>query len=459
MTKEEILQIVEKQRTYFNSKETFDVKTRISYLKKLKKVIIENSQSIYEALYKDLGKSETESYMCEVGLVLNEISHTLKHIKKYTKKQRVHTPLAQFHASSYKIAVPYGNVLIMSPWNYPFLLSLDPLVEAVAAGNTVLLKTSEFSSNTNIIVKKIINDVFPSEYADVIFGGKEENTTLLNTKFDYIFFTGSKHVGKIVYEQAASQMIPCTLELGGKSPCIVDKSSNLKLAAKRIVFGKFLNCGQTCVAPDFILCSKEIKDKLIEYLINEIKNQFTNDYLNNKSYGKIITKNHFERLLNLIDKNKVIYGGNSNLESLQIDPTIIDNVTFEDSIMNDEIFGPLLPIITYESFEEVIKNLENIPCPLACYLFTNDRKQIDIYNKQFSFGGGCINDTIIHLATTQMGFGGFKESGIGEYHGKSGFNTFSHYKSIVDKKKWIDLPMRYQRYSKFKTTLIKWFLK
>lgn len=347
----------------------------------------------------------------------------------------------------------------MSPWNYPFLLSIDPIIEAVAAGNTVVLKTSEYSPYSNIAIINLIEKVFEPGLVSVVFGGYEENSVLINTKFDYVFFTGSKHVGKIVYQQASENLTPCTLELGGKSPCIVDETANLKLAAKRIVFGKYLNCGQTCVAPDYLYCQESIKDELLKYIKEEIEKQFGAVPLKNNDYGKIITQKHYNRVSSLIDDNKVIYGGEKIDSELKISPTIMDNVSFNDKIMQEEIFGPILPVLTYSNFSEVKENVTKRDTPLACYIFSSNKNTINDVLYNIDFGGGCVNDTIIHLATSEMLFGGFKDSGLGSYHGKTGFDTFSHYKSIVDKKTWIDLSMRYQPYNSFKDYLIKKFLK
>ena len=383
----------------------------------------------------------------------------LKHIKRFSKEKTVYTPLAQFHARSYKKPSPYGTVLIMSPWNYPFLLTIEPLVDAIAAGNTAVLKPSAYSPHTSSIIQKLIDEVFNEEYVAVITGGRAENTCLLKEHFDYIFFTGSQTVGKEVMKHAAEHLTPVTLELGGKSPCIVEKSANLKLAAKRIVFGKFLNCGQTCVAPDYIYCDPQIKDALLAEIKKQIEKQFGSTALDNIDYGKIINEKHFKRILGLIDSAKIVCGGKYNEQTLQIEPTVLDNVTFEDAVMQEEIFGPVLPVLTYDSLDSAIEKINSMAHPLALYLFTSDKKVGKKVTAHCGFGGGCINDTIIHLATSEMGFGGFGESGMGSYHGKDGFTTFSHYKSIVDKKTWLDLPMRYQPYQKFYDKLIHMFLK
>ena len=459
MTRLEISEIVAKQRKFFSTGKTLNVSFRINALKKLREHIKENENKISEAVKKDLGKSYFESYMCEMGLVLGEITFMLKHIKKYAKDKTVVSPLPQFHSHSFVKPMPYGVTLIMSPWNYPLLLTLSPLVNAIAAGNTAVVKPSAYSPEVSSVIKEIIEKVFPPEYVSCISGGREENGYLLDEKFDYIFFTGSKNVGKLVLEKAAPNLTPVTLELGGKSPCIVDKTANLKIAAKRIVFGKYLNCGQTCVAPDYIMCEKSVKDRFVKYVIEEIKKQYCGNALENENYGKIVNQKHFERLLGLIDAKKVVYGGNGNSETLQIQPTVMDNVTNEDAVMQEEIFGPIMPILTFESLDDVIENINRGEKPLALYIFSSDKKNIKKVTTLCAFGGGCVNDTIIHLATSNMGFGGVGESGMGAYHGKVGFDTFSHHKSIVDKKTWLDLPMRYQPYDKFKEKLIRMFLK
>ena len=367
--------------------------------------------------------------------------------------------MAQFHARSFQKPSPYGVVLIMSPWNYPFLLTIDPLVDAIAAGNTAVIKPSAYSPNTSQLIQEMLGECFSPDYVAVVTGGREENTCLLQEHFDYIFFTGSQRVGKEVMRHAANHLTPLTLELGGKSPCIVETSANLKLAAKRIVFGKYLNCGQTCVAPDYIYCDPSIKDALIQELKKQVRKQFGKHPLANPNYGKIINEKHFQRVYGLIDTEKLVHGGDSNEETLQIEPSILDNVTFEDAVMQEEIFGPVLPVLTYESLDQAIDKINSMAHPLALYLFTNDKSMARKIMSSCGFGGGCINDTMIHLATSEMGFGGFGESGMGSYHGKEGFLTFSHYKSIVDKKTWLDLPMRYQQYQNFYEKLIHLFLK
>lgn len=459
MTREEVAGIVSAQRRFFATGKTLPVDYRIDALKRLRQYLIDNEDKIAGAVKADLGKSAAESYMCETGLVISEISFMLKNVKSYAREKRVLTPLAQFASRSFVKPMPYGVTLIMSPWNYPLLLTLSPLANALAAGNTAIVKPSAYSPNTSNIIKEIIENVFEPQYVAVITGGREENAYLLDEKFDYIFFTGGKTVGKMVLEKAAPHLTPVTLELGGKSPCIVDKTANLKLAAKRIVFGKYLNCGQTCVAPDYILCEASVKDQFIEYVTAEIKAQYGTDALNNRDYGKIVNRKHFERILGLIDNNKVVCGGKGDAGTLKIEPTVMNNVTFDDAVMKEEIFGPVMPVLTFDGIEEAINIVYSHEKPLALYIFSSDKKNIEAVTGKCAFGGGCINDTIIHLATSRMGFGGVGESGMGAYHGKVGFDTFSHHKSIVDKKTWLDLPMRYQPYKKLNISLIKMFLK
>lgn len=459
MTETEIRQIVENQRTYFYTGATLPLSHRIEALKKIQSYILTHEAEIGKAIRKDLGKSDFESYMCETGLVLSEITYMLKHIRSFAKEKNVLTPLAQFHSRSFKKPSPYGVALIMSPWNYPFLLTIDPLIDALAAGNTVVLKPSAYSPYTSTVIQSMIEECFDTRYVAVITGGRAENTCLLNEHFDYIFFTGSQTVGKEVMRHAAAHLTPVTLELGGKSPCIVEESANIKLAARRIVFGKYLNCGQTCVAPDYIYCDRKIKDQLLAEIKRQIKRQFRSEPLTNKNYGKIINEKHFDRITKLIDSSKVVFGGKCDRTTLKIEPTVMDHVTFDDAVMQEEIFGPILPILTYDSLDQAIHKINSMPHPLALYVFTSDKTAARKVTARCGFGGGCINDTIIHLATSEMGFGGFGESGMGSYHGKDGFRTFSHYKSIVDKKTWLDLPMRYQPYRKINEKLIHLFLK
>lgn len=459
MNKTEIQKLVDKQRAYFHTGATLSIDTRIQALKKMKSYILKHENELTAAIRADLGKSAYESYMCEIGLALTEINYMLRHIRSLSRERTVRTPLTQFHSRSFVKPSPYGVTLIMSPWNYPFLLTVDPLTDAIAAGNTVIVKPSAYSPHTSRAIQAMIRECFPDEHAAVVTGGREENTWLLNETFDYIFFTGSQAVGKEVMTHAAQKLTPVTLELGGKSPCIVEKSTDLRLAARRIVFGKYLNCGQTCVAPDYIYCDRTVKDKLVSEIRYQIQKQFGSDPLLNENYGKIINEKHFHRILGLIDRDKIVHGGKSDPDTLRIEPTVMDNITFDDAVMQEEIFGPLLPVLTYDSLDAAIRKINSMQHPLALYLFTSSKSASEKVLSQCGFGGGCINDTIIHLATSEMGFGGFRESGMGSYHGKEGFRTFSHYKSIVDKKTWLDLPLRYQPYSKFNWKLLHFFMR
>ena len=460
MTSEQIKSLLEKQRAYYKSGVTVPVEFRIEQLKKLYATVKKYETEVNDALKADLGKSHYEGFMCESGLVLSEISYMIRHTRKFAKRKTVYTPLAQFASHSFKQPVPYGNTLIMSPWNYPFLLAIDPLADAIAAGNTAIVKPSAYSPATSKMIEKIITECFATEYVAVVTGGRAENAALLEQKFDFVFFTGSQAVGREVLRHTAEHLTPAVLELGGKSPCIVDASANIKLAAKRIVWGKYLNCGQTCVAPDYILCEKSIKDEFVAEVVKQIKQQFGRKPLENKDYGKIINEKHFARLCGLIDQSKVVIGGEFNDDTCQIAPTVMDNVTYDDAVMGEEIFGPIMPILTFGDFDSLMDELKEKDKPLALYLFSSDKKHMKRVTSELSYGGGCINDVVIHLATSEMGFGGVGASGMGSYHGKDGFHAFSHYKSIVDKKTWMDLPMRYQPFkSKLYETLLHIFLR
>lgn len=455
----EFKNLINKQREFFFSGKTFSLDFRLNALKSLRAAILKYEKEIVEALKIDLGKSATESYMCEIGLTLNTLSYTQKNLSKWMKNKSVTTPIVQFHSKSFIVKEPYGVVLIMSPWNYPFLLTLEPLIAALSAGNCCVVKPSAYSQEISKILSKIISETFSAEYITVVEGGRSENNELLEQKFDYIFFTGSVDVGKQVMQKSAQHLTPVTLELGGKSPCIIDQTADLKLAARRIVFGKFLNCGQTCVAPDYVLIEKNIKDVFIQYLKQELILQYGENILENSDYGKIINKKHFDRILSLIDSQKIVFGGEKNEDKLQIYPTILDNVTPDDKIMQEEIFGPILPILSIDTIDDAYVFIKSLPKPLALYLFTNNKKIEKRFLKEVSFGGGCVNDTIIHLTSKNLPFGGVGNSGMGSYHGKKSFDTFTHEKSIIKKYNWIDLPMRYQPYNSIKEFLIRRFLK
>lgn len=459
MTEQEIKDILQQQNHFFSSGKTIPAEFRLKQLESLKEAMIRHEADLAAALKEDLGKSRMESYMCEIGLTLSELTWMQKHLRSLMRSKRVSTPAAQFAAKSFLSPSPYGTVLIMSPWNYPVLLTLDPLIDAIAAGNTAVVKPSAYAPCTFDVMKTMIEECFPAHYVAVVDGGRAENQALLQQRFDMIFFTGGKTVGREVLRHAAEYLTPVTLELGGKSPCIVDSTAKIRLAAKRIVFGKYLNCGQTCVAPDYILCDKRIRDELITAILAEIEKQFGKEPLKNPNYGKIINEKHFERILGLINGEKLVYGGQSEPESLRIAPTVLNNITWDDAVMSEEIFGPLLPILTFDTLDEALDTVESHPHPLALYFFSEDKAAQKKVLDTCRFGGGCINDTIIHLATSDMPFGGVGESGMGSYHGRVGFETFSHYRSIVDKKTWMDLPIRYQKYTGLKEKMMRMFLK
>lgn len=447
------------QREYFSSGATLPVSARIGALKKLRDVIESRAEDISAALYSDLGKSSFESYMSEIGMVLSEINYMLRHIKKYSRIKRVKTPLAQFLAKSYVKKSPYGCVLIMSPWNYPFMLAMEPLVDAIAAGNCAIVKPSAYSPATGKLIEDIVSDTFLPQYVKVVTGGRKENEALLDMPFDKIFFTGSYEVGKTVMRKAAERLTPVTLELGGKSPCVIDKSAKIKLAAKRIVFGKFLNCGQTCVAPDYVLVHKSVEQEFLSALREEIIAQFGEQPLVNPDYGKIVNQKHFERLCALIDRDKVYFGGQTDETQMKIAPTVLFDVSWDDECMKRELFGPVLPVIAFSDRDEALKQINSRAKSLAMYVFAEDKKVADTFISNCAFGGGCVNDVVIHIATSEMGFVGFGDSGMGSYHGKKGFDCFTHEKSIVDKSTKFDLPIRYQPYSKKKEKLLKLFMK
>ncbi len=459
MNRTEIQRILKEQKEFFQSGATLSVAKRLSALGKLKLAMVRHEHELLDALKSDLGKSASEAYMCEVGLTLSEISYMQRHLRRLAREKRVVTPMAHYVSRSFVKPVPYGNVLIMSPWNYPLLLTIEPLVDALAAGNTCVLKPSAYSPATTQVIKRLVEECFEEKYVAVVTGGRAENSCLLEQEFDYIFFTGSQAVGKEVLRRAAEHLTPATLELGGKSPCVVDQTADLKVAARRIVFGKYLNCGQTCVAPDYLYCHESVKEKLLKLIREEIERQFGKEPLKNPDYGKIINAKHFVRISGLIDPDKVLAGGQREENTLRIAPTLMDHVTWDDPVMQEEIFGPVLPVLTYTSQRELMALLNSKPHPLAAYYFSRDKQRIRRFTESVQFGGGCINDTIIHLATSNMGFGGVGASGMGSYHGRTGFDTFSHKKSIVDKKTWLDLPMRYQPYKKLNDRLIKMFLK
>lgn len=451
--------LMKKQREFLEMGETLEISFRIRALESLERMLHAYEDRIYAALREDLGKSREEAYMCELGLSLSELRYMKKHVRSFGRNRSVKTPFSQFHAKSFIIQEPYGVVLIMSPWNYPLLLTLEPLIGAIAAGNCCVVKPSAYAPATSRLLFQMLAETFEENYVAVVEGGREENTKLLEQPFDYIFFTGGVKTGKLVMEKASAHLTPVTLELGGKSPCIIDHTANIQLTARRLVFGKYLNCGQTCVAPDYVLAERSIKEELLDCIQKEIIKQYGEYPLRNPAYGKMVNQKHFQRVMGLIDRKKLVYGGEYDEGALQIAPTVLADVTEEDAVMQEEIFGPVLPILTVDSMNDAFAFIKSRPKPLALYLFTGSRKTEEQFLKKLSFGGGCVNDTVIHLATSKMGFGGVGESGMGSYHGRKSFETFSHEKSIVRKYGWLDLPMRYQPYSRIKHRLVKMFVK
>ncbi len=449
--------IVENQRIYFNQGNTSKLEFRISMLRKLQKALRDNESLLNEAMKLDMNKCKTEVYMTEIGMVLEELRFHIRHLSNWMKEKRVPTPLAQFPSKSFVSPQPYGVALIMSPWNYPIQLCLEPLIGAISAGCTAVVKPSAYTTATSHALAKIIGELYPAEYIAVIEGGREENNTLLEEHFDYIFFTGSPTVGRLVMQSAAKHLTPMTLELGGKSPVIVDETANIKVAAKRIAFGKVLNAGQTCVEPDYLFIHKNKKEEFIKAYQLALKEFFPTGSMSDMN--TIINEKHFIRLSNLLQSGKIVLGGETDEKRLFIAPTLLDDVSLDSPIMQEEIFGPILPMISYTDIKECIDYIVKNPKPLALYLFTKDISiEKEVLNR-CSFGGGCINDTVIHLATSHMGFGGVGDSGMGSYHGKGSFDTFTHYRSIVKKATWLDLPIRYRPYTKNKDKLLRIFMK
>ncbi len=447
------------QRAYFESGATLPVRFRKEMLKRLYTAIKAQEAAIAAALYEDLGKSDYESYMCEIGLALSEISYMLKHVQKWARAKKKKTPLPHFRAKSYTLSVPYGNTLIMSPWNYPFLLTVSPLANAIAAGNTAIVKPSAYAPSTSALLETMLSECFAPEYVAVVTGGRRENAALLDLKFDFIFFTGSQTVGREVLRHAAEHLTPAVLELGGKSPAIVCKDADIPLAARRIIFGKILNCGQTCVAPDYVLCDETVRDELLLHLERELHRQMGEAPLENPDYGRMVNEKHFDRVLSLINREKVVIGGGYDRAALKIAPTVMKDVCESDAVMGEEIFGPVLPVLTFKHLNEVYEMLARREKPLALYLFTKNKKLVKELTQRVRYGGGCVNDVIVHLATSEMPFGGVGESGMGAYHGKRGFDAFSHEKSILCKKQ-LDLPMRYHPYKRSRyARLVRFFLK
>ncbi len=456
MTIEALLQ---RQRRHFESGITRPLEFRKCELMRLRAAIVKNKRKIEEALWQDLGKAGAESYMTEIGIVLDEIRMVCRNLKSWMACQKAPLSLAQFPAKNRVLAEPYGVVLIMAPWNYPFQLCLMPLVGALAAGNCCVIKPSAYAPAVSNLLATLLGDCFPEEYVAVVQGGREENQTLLEQRFDYIFFTGGTEVGKVVLEKAARYVTPVTLELGGKSPCIVDRTADVKRAAKRIVFGKFLNCGQTCVAPDYVLVQEDRMGELLDWMERYIRNFFGKRPLDMGEYPRIVNEKHYNRLRGLMREGKIAIGGQCRRSTLQIAPTVITHVNGNSPIMREEIFGPLLPVIPYRSLGSAIRFVRRREKPLALYLFTESDSVKRRVLSQISFGGGCINDTILHLATSHMGFGGVGMSGMGAYHGKKSFDTFTHYKGVMEKSRHLDLPLRYHPYTAWKRWMLQLFLR
>ena len=445
--------ILTQQRELFNSQKTKSLNYRKIYLEKLKEVLIKNEDLLYEAIYEDFGKSKFDTFTTEISFVLKDIDYFLKNLKSLSKPKRMRTNLANQLGSSKIHSDPLGCTLVIGAWNYPYQLSLSPMVAALAAGNTCIVKPSEIAANSMKAMAKIINENFPKEYLFVAEGGVEEITEILKLKFDKIFFTGSPKVGQIIYEAAAKHMTPVILELGGKSPAIVTSSANFEVAAKRIIWGKFLNAGQTCVAPDYILVDEKVKDSFLDSLKSYI--QKFNYQPGSEQYTRIINDRNFERLTKLIDPEKIFFGGKTDSSIKYIEPTILHNVTWDDPVMQEEIFGPILPVLTFNNFNEALIQIGNHEKPLAAYLFTNDSEEKENFTSKISFGGGCINDVVMHLSNDNIPFGGVGNSGIGNYHGKYGFEAFSHQKAILDRATWGEPDLKYPPYTDKKLNWIK----
>ena len=448
-------EVVRKQREYFYSGETLSVDFRLKQLKLLKESMSKHKDALYKAFKLDYNKCEFDVVATEYSMVLTELDYMLKHLKRLAKAKKVTTEIVNFPSKGKVIPHPYGVVLIMSPWNYPFQLTMSPLVGAIAAGNTAVVKPSNYSKNVSNVINDILG-VFDDKYIKTVLGGREQNQALLDQEFDYIFFTGGETVGKLVMEKASRHLTPVSLELGGKSPCIIDETSDIDIAAKRVAWGKFLNAGQTCVAPDYVLVHKSIHDKFTQKLIEYIKSFYYVKGRLTDNFPWIINERHAQRIEGLIDQEKLIFGG-KRIERL-IEPTILDNCTYQDNVMQEEIFGPVLPILTFESLDEVISDRHKLPKPLAFYIFSNSKDNINKLLTNCTFGGGCINDTVMHLTNANLPFGGVGASGMGSYHGAKSFETFSHYKSVLVKGK-MEVNIKYPPYTKEKLELVKKIMK
>ena len=450
-------ELVAQQRQFFNSHTTKDISFRIKQLTSLENVLNDNIPLLDRAIYDDFKKSSFENYMTEIGIVLYDIKQAKKKLTRWSSKQRVKTNFGNFPAKSYIIPEPLGVTLIISSWNYPYQLSLAPIVAAIAAGNTIILKPSEISSQTSSVMVSILNEAFDPNFLKVIQGGVQETTELLKQKFDKIFFTGSTTVGKIIYKAAAEHLTPVTLELGGKSPVIITKDANIKMAAKRIVWGKFLNAGQTCIAPDYLYIDAQVSDAFLKAASLEIEKARYS--FENSNYVQIINERNFDRLVALLDPSKIYCGGHTDKAQRYIAPTLLHTISFDDKIMQEEIFGPILPVLTFTDLNEAVKNVQLLPKPLSCYVFTSSDQVKNKIIKEISFGGGAINDAIMHISNPNLPFGGVGSSGFGSYHGQAGFNCFSNFKSILDKPTWYESSLKYAPYTQRKLAIIKKLLK
>ncbi|MGG3523950.1 aldehyde dehydrogenase [Bacillus pseudomycoides] len=436
-----IQQLIQEHRQFFHNDYTKSLQFRLKQLEKLKISIQQYENQVLSALYQDLHKSEFEAYAAEIGFTLNSINFIMKYLKQWMKPQKVKTPIHFLPSKSYIIKEPYGTVLIIGPFNYPFQSLIEPLIGAIAAGNCAVLKPSENAPNVSTVINKIISETFDKQYIRVIEGDRETTSLLIHAPFDYIFFTGSVQVGKIVMEAAAKNLVPVTLELGGKGPAIVDETANLDIAAKRIIWGKFINAGQSCIAPDYVIAHKSVKVKLISKMKEIITRFYGSDVSKSNDYGRIVNERQFDRLISILEKdqNHIIFGGNSSRSHLYIEPTLLEVKSWDDAAMKEEIFGPILPIMEYNDLDGVIHMVNNHPKPLALYVFTENKNVEKQVLGRISFGGGCVNDTMSHMANLHLPFGGLGNAGFGSYHGKHSFDTFTHRKSILKKSSRIDL--------------------
>lgn len=454
----DIAKIVNQQKSFFNSNSTKEVNIRIETLKKLKHILKKNEDKLYTAIYDDFKKSKFETYLTELSLIYNELNDAIRNLKKWSKQKRVRTNLANFPAKSYIIPEPLGTILVISAWNYPYQIALIPAISAIAAGNTVVIKPSEIPNNTSKVLAQLINTNFDENHLTVIEGDVATTTELLQQKWDKIFFTGSTPVGKIIYKAAAENLTPVTLELGGKSPTFVLADCNIKITAKRIVWAKFLNAGQTCIAPDYLLVEKRVETKLLEALKKEIEDFYPHSENINENFVQIVNERNFNRLAQLIPTDKIYHGGEVNPENRSIAPTLLRNIGFEDHIMQDEIFGPILPIIAFENLEDVIKKVKEKEKPLSLYIYSINKKVIKKILHEISFGGGAINESLVQMSNPNLPFGGVGASGIGNYHSKTGFDTFTHYKSILHKTSWLEPNIKYTPFTELKSKILKFLL-